>query len=294
MFRRTIYTVLTALMLPAAASASPPSVGQVQVIRTQYEDSLVDLARKYNIGYVEMLAANPGVDPWVPGAGRDVTIPGMHLLPDAPHEGVVVNIGELRLYYYATKDGVPETHPLGIGGEGNETPLGSTSVVRKMAGPTWYRTKAEIADKPWKPKIVPPGPDNPLGTHALYLGWPAYLIHGTDDWHGIGRRDSRGCIRMYPEDIVDMFGKIPVGTKVTVVNQPVKFAWIDGQLFMQAHPDAHQTDQLEDDKHRDYEVPDGFMKMVLAKAGKDAARIDWTVVRQAMWERKDVPVAITH
>jgi L,D-transpeptidase ErfK/SrfK len=218
----------------------------------------------------------------------------MHLLPEAPHEGVVVNIGELRLYYYPTKDGVPETHPLGIGGEGNETPLGSTSVVRKMAGPTWYRTKAEIADKPWKPKIVPPGPDNPLGTHALYLGWPAYLIHGTDDWHGIGRRDSRGCIRMYPEDIVEMFGKIPVGTKVTVVNQPVKFAWIDGQLFMQAHPDAHQTDQLEDDKHRDYEVPEGFMKAVLAHAGKDAARVDWAVVRQAMWERKDIPVAITH
>lgn len=276
-----------------SAAATPPAVGQVQTYRTAYEDSLVELARTYNVGYVEILAANPGLDPWVPGAGRNVVLPTMHIVPDGPHEGIVINIGELRLYYYPEKDGVPETYPLGVGGEGTTTPVGQTSIVRKQKDPTWVRTANEIRDKPWKPKVYPPGPDNPLGAYAMYLGWKAYLIHGTDDWHGIGRRDSRGCIRMYPEDIETLFERVPVGTRVTVVNQQIRFAWIDGRLYMQAHPSPKQTDQIEAGEPRDFVLPDGFSRMVLAKAGDAADRIDWAAVRKAMWDRSDVPVAIT-
>jgi len=276
-----------------ACAASPAYVGEIQTHRTESDDSLLDLARQYDIGYVAMIAANPVLDPWAPGAGKEITIPTMHLLPQGPHEGIVINVAEMRLYYYPVKDGVPETYPIGIGDEGTETPSGSTRVVRKQANPTWYRTKNEIKNKPWEPKIVPPGPDNPLGLFALYLGWPSYLIHGTDDWRRVGRRDSRGCVGMYAEDIEKLFHKVPVGTKVTVVNQAVKFAWIDDQLYMEAHPSTRQIDQLELDNISDFEDPAGLTKMILAAAKDASSRLDWTAIRQAAKDRNGIPVAIT-
>jgi L,D-transpeptidase ErfK/SrfK len=283
-----------ALWTAAGASAGPvAAVGEVQTYRTVYEDSLLDLARKYDVGYVEMIAANPVLDPWVPGAGKKITLPTMHLLPNGPHEGIVVNIAEMRLYYYPHKDAVPETYPIGIGEAGSETPSGTTRVTRKEPNPTWYRTKSEIAAKPWAPKIVPPGPDNPLGAYALHLGWPSYLIHGTDDWRGVGRRDSRGCIRMYPEDIERLFREVSVGTKVTMVNQPVKFAWIDGQLYIEVHPTPKQADQLEMENTDDFEDPVGLSKTILAAAGNAADRLDWEAIRRAAKDRNGIPIAIT-
>jgi L,D-transpeptidase ErfK/SrfK len=288
------FTVAAGLLASASAfAASPPYVGEIQTHRTEYEDSLLDIARRYDVGYVAMIAANPVLDPWVPGAGKEILIPTMHLLPQATHEGIVINIAEMRLYYFPEKDGVPETYPLGIGEEGSETPSGSTRVLRKQANPTWYRTKNEIKAKPWAPKIVPPGPDNPLGAYALYLGWSAYLIHGTDDWRGVGRRDSRGCIRMYPEDIEKLFHEVPVGTKVTVVNQPIKFAWINDQLYMEVHPTARQADQLEMDNISDFEDPTGLSKTILAAAKDASNRLDWAAIRQAAKDRNGIPVAIT-
>ncbi|HLG87953.1 MAG TPA: L,D-transpeptidase family protein [Alphaproteobacteria bacterium] len=288
------FMVTAAALWAAAASAGPvAAVGEVQTYRTVYEDSLLDLARKYDVGYVEMIAANPVLDPWVPGAGKEITLPTMHLLPNAPHEGIVVNIAEMRLYYYPHKDAVPETYPIGIGEAGSETPSGTTRVTRKEPNPTWYRTKSEIAAKPWAPKIVPPGPDNPLGAYALHLGWPSYLIHGTDDWRGVGRRDSRGCIRMYPEDIERLFREVSVGTKVTMVNQPVKFAWIDGQLYIEVHPTPKQADQLEMENTDDFEDPVGLSKTILAAAGDAADRLDWEAIRRAAKDRNGIPIAIT-
>ncbi len=280
-------------LAPMARAVSPPAVGEVQTYRTTDDDSLLDLARKYDVGYVAMIAANPNVDPWYPGNGTTITVPTMHLLPDAPHEGIVVNLAEMRLYYFPQKDGIPETYPIGIGDEGTTTPNGQTRIVRKQANPTWYRTKGEIAKKPWAPKIVPPGPDNPLGLYALYLGWPAVLIHGTDDWRRVGRRDSRGCMGAYPEDIEKLFREVPIGTKVTVVNQPVKFAWIDGQLYMEVQPTAHQADQLEMDNIDDFVDPAGLTKTILAAAKDSAGRLDWAAIRQAAKGRNGIPVAIT-
>jgi L,D-transpeptidase ErfK/SrfK len=286
--------VLAAAFPATRASAlSPTMIGEVAIHRTTADDSLLDLARQYDVGYVAMIAANPVLDPWVPGAGKDIQLPTAHLLPDAPHEGIVINIAEMRLYYYPVKDGVPETYPIGLGEEGSETPSGSTRIMRKMANPTWYRTKNEIAAKPWAPKIVPPGPENPLGAYALYLGWPSYLIHGTDDWRGVGRRDSRGCIRMYPEDIQKLFGEVKIGTKVTVVNQPVKLAWSGDRLYLEVHPTPAQADQLEIDNLSDFEDPVGVTKTIMAAAKDAASRLDWAAIRQAAKDRNGIPVAIT-
>jgi L,D-transpeptidase ErfK/SrfK len=293
--RRPIHAAGLVLALAAApgVDAAQPIVGQLQTYRTEADDSLLDLARQYDVGYVAMIAANPVLDPWVPGVGKEIVLPTQHLLPQAPHDGIVINIAEMRLYYFPVRDGPPETYPLGVGEEGSETPSGETRVVRKVANPTWYRTKNEIAAKPWAPKIVPPGPDNPLGAYALYLGWASYLIHGTDDWRGVGRRDSRGCIRMYPEDIERLFHEVKIGTRVTVVNQPVKFAWVNDRLFMEVHPTPQQADQLELDNIDDYVDPAGLTKTILAVAKDAASRLDWAAIRQAAKDRNGIPVPIT-
>jgi L,D-transpeptidase ErfK/SrfK len=284
---------IAALFCTPAMAASPPAIGEIQTHRTVPGDSLLDLAHQYDVGYVEMIAANPVLDPWVPGVGKDIVLPTMHLLPAAPHEGIVINIAEMRLYYFPTKDGVPLTFPIGIGEEGSVTPSGETRIVRKMANPTWYRTKNEIAAKPWAPKIVPPGPDNPLGAYALYLGWPSYLIHGTDDWRRVGRRDSRGCLGMYAADIETMFREVKVGTRVTVVNQPVKLSWIGEQLYIEVHPTPEQADELEFHNIDDFVDPSGLTKTILAAAGDAASRLDWGAIRLAAKDRNGIPVAIT-
>ncbi|MDE2069226.1 MAG: L,D-transpeptidase family protein [Bradyrhizobium sp.] len=182
---------------------------------------------------------------------------------------------------------------IGIGDQGTDTPIGQTRILRKREKPALYRTASEIKAKPWAPKIVPPGPNNPLGDYALYLGWPSYLIHGTDDWRGIGRRDSRGCIRMYPEDIERLFQKIPLGAKVTVVDQPIKLAWMDGRLFLEIHPSARQQDALEMGDNATFEDPTGLAKKVLAAAGNAADRLDWAAIRQAAVSRNGIPIAVT-
>jgi L,D-transpeptidase ErfK/SrfK len=291
--RRLAALAVFAGFVGAGAAASPALVGEAETYRTVYDDSLLDLARKYDVGYVAMIAANPVLDPWVPGAGKTILLPTAHLLPQAPHEGIVINIAEMRLYYFPQADGVPETYPLGLGEEGSETPSGTTRVVRKEANPTWRRTKTEIAAKPWAPKTVPPGPTNPLGAYALYLGWPAYLIHGTDDWRGVGRRDSRGCIRMYPEDIERLFREVKVGTRVTVVNQPVKLAWVDDRLYIEVHPSPRQADQLEMDNTDSFEDPAGITKTILAAAKDATDRLDWQAIRKAAKDRNGIPVPIT-
>jgi L,D-transpeptidase ErfK/SrfK len=276
-----------------AMAASPALIGDAETHRTTVDDSLLDLARKYDVGYVAMIAANPVLDPWVPGAGKDILLPTQHLLPQAPHEGIVINIAEMRLYYFPEKDGVPETYPIGIGEEGSETPSGETRIVRKVANPTWYRTQNEIKAKPWAPKIVPPGPDNPLGAYALYLGWPSYLIHGTDDWRRVGRRDSRGCLGVYPEDIEKLYNEVKIGTRVTVVNQPVKFGWVGDRLYMEVHPTPRQADQLEVENVADFDDPKGIVKTILATAKDAVNRLDWAAIRQAAKDRNGIPVAIT-
>ncbi|MGE5319728.1 MAG: L,D-transpeptidase family protein [Hyphomicrobiaceae bacterium] len=245
-------------------------VGSVQVVRARAEDTLSDIARRFNVGYEEIVSANPGVDPWVPQAGTEVVIPTEFVLPDTRRQGIVVNLAAMRLFYFPKrKPGEPQkviTHPIGIGRVGWRTPEGSTTIVAKTAAPAWTPTpairKEHAADGDPLPEVVPPGPDNPMGTHALRLGWPEYAIHGTDKPPSIGLRGTHGCLRLYPEDIVGIYDAVPVGTPVTVVNQPVLVGWRGDTLVMQTYP------VLEDDKRR--HDPDQLIKRSIQ--GKPGAR----------------------
>ena len=261
--------------------------------RASYEDTLLDLARRFNLGYVEMVAANPGTDPWIPGEGTEVVLPTVHLLPDVELDGVVINLADMRLYYFAEPGARPRSYPIGIGREGLTTPLGTTTIARKKKDPIWRPTARMRAEDPKLPELMPPGPDNPMGTRAMYLGWPLYAIHGTNNPWGIGRRSSSGCIRMYPEHAEELFDLVEVGTKVTVVDQPIKLEWIDGGLFMEAHPTQLQSDQLEAEGRFEPELPSQVVDQVLAVTGDQANRLDWSRIRRATVERRGYPIRIT-
>ena len=217
-------------------------IGQLEVTHTTKDDTLVDIARLFDLGYEEISRANPGVDMWVPGAGHKVVLPTEFVLPAVPHSGIVINIAAMRLYYFPPhKKGEPQlvyTHPIGIGRVGWRTPVGVTKIVRREKNPTWrpppsiIREHREEGDQ--LPAAIGPGPDNPLGDRAFYLAWPGYLIHGTNKPAGVGLRVSHGCIHLFPEDIDALFEKVPLGTPVRVVNEPYVFGWHDGRLYMQA------------------------------------------------------------
>jgi L,D-transpeptidase ErfK/SrfK len=224
-------------------------VGALQVIHARHEDTFVDIARTYNLGFDELLEANPDVDPWLPGEGTRVILPTQFILPNAPHEGVVINLASKRLFWYlpADEEGVRAvmTFPIGIGLQGTATPTGITTVTQKVPNPTWFvpaAIRAEYAAEGTPlPKQVPPGPDNPLGSHALLLGMPSYLIHGTNRPAGVGMRVSHGCVRLFPENIERLYSEVTVGEQVTIVDQPWLVGWHDNRLYLEAHP------PLEDD-----------------------------------------------
>lgn len=282
--------------LPVLPSSKPyvqPYVGAMSHYKTSYEDTLVKIARAHDLGFNELRSANPTIDPWLPGDGGDLVLPGRHLLPDAPRDGIVINLPEMRLYYFYQPDQPPITHPLGVGREGLSTPSGETQVIRKTEGPSWRPTARMREEDPSLPAVVPAGPENPLGTHALYLGWPEYALHGTNKPYGIGRRVSSGCIRLYPEDIATFYDKVPVGTKVRVVNQPIKLAWIKDELYLEAHPSLDQADKIEQEGGLpSYELAEDDLKAIGKAAGEDYALLDWDAIRQAIYERSGIPVVV--
>jgi L,D-transpeptidase ErfK/SrfK len=279
-------------------------VGELQVTHSRHEDTLADIARRFNLGFDEVARANPGVDPWLPGAGTRIVLPTQFVLPDAPPEGLVINVASLRLYYFPKpgKDGkrVVLTYPIGIGKVGWATPIGTTKIVSKRKDPWWTppasvrKEHAEEGDP--LPARVPPGPDNPLGTRAMNLGWASYLIHGTNKPAGVGLRASHGCIRMYPEDIETVFDLIPVGTRVTVVNQPLLYRWHGDSLYVQSYP-PHE----EDTKGRKGEPP-AEQHAVFNAAVSDkmwqrvkphGGAVDWAVTEQVVLEARGVAVPVS-
>ncbi len=255
------------------------------------DDTLVELARTYAIGYVELVAANPGIDPWLPPAGTPLVLPTAHLLPPGLHEGVVINLAEQRLYYFDAP-GPPRTYPIGVSRAGWRTPIGETTVTRKAEAPTWYPPESARREDPSLPMVVPPGPDNPLGERALYLGWPRYLIHGTNEPYGVGRRVSRGCIRLYPEHIEELYPMVSPGTKVRVIDEPIKLDWVGDALYIEAHPTLKQAGELEEHGFfRPVEAPE-LRERIPAIAISSADRVDWAAVDLAVRERRGVPIPI--
>ena len=225
------------------ADAEQTLVGEPQVVFTTADDTFSDLARTYGLGYDDILDANPGVDPWLPGEGTAVLLPTQYVLPAAPHRGVILNIASKRLFYFPEPaEGELQqvlTFPIGIGRVGWETPLGDTTVIAKAKNPSWWvpasvrKEHAELGDP--LPSVVPPGPDNPLGTRVLKLDMPGYLIHGTNQPYGVGMRVSHGCVRLYPENIEYLYTLVDIGEVVTIMNEPFQMGTRDGQLYFEAH-----------------------------------------------------------
>jgi L,D-transpeptidase ErfK/SrfK len=268
------------------ADASQTVIGDDQTITTVYEDTLYDLARRYGVGSEELIRVNAGLDPWVPGANKQVLIPGRHILPSGPREGIVVNLPEHRLYYYPkpTRDGTRSviTYPVSIGKLDARTPLGLTHVISKQKDPTWIPTasiRAEhIRNGDPLPPSVPPGPANPLGQYRLRLaaGNGTYLIHGTNNPIAVGLPVTHGCVRMYPEDVAALFPLIPVGTPVRFVNEPVKLAWVDGELLLEAHPPVDLEGRtIEPDL-------DAFAALLRAEVGDQLLATNWDYAREVL------------
>jgi L,D-transpeptidase ErfK/SrfK len=268
------------------ASSTDMVVGDDTTVTTVYEDTLYDLARQFSLGSEELIRVNPDVDPWLPGAGKQLIIPGRHILPPGPHEGIVVNLPEHRLYYYPprTHGGPIEviSYPVSIGKMDWHTPIGLTHVIGKEKNPVWFppasvrKEHAEAGD-PLPPR-VPPGPDNPLGAYAMRLaaGGGTYMIHGTNNPIAVGLAVTHGCIRMYPEDVAQLFPMIPIGTPVRIINEPVKVAWVDGQLLLEAHPPVDAEGQsFEPDV-------DQFADLLRTAVGDSTVAIHWDYAREVL------------
>nr|WP_314482236.1 L,D-transpeptidase family protein [uncultured Pseudomonas sp.] len=254
----TRYLSVAALCVAGPVSAlefalPPPGedvVGQVQVIKAQYEDSFADLGEKYELGYSEMIAANPGVDAWLPvkhkGEETDVVLPTQFVLPPGKREGIVINLAEYRLYYFPKDRDVVYTFPLGIGREGWGSPVGTTRITAKTPNPTWTppaSIKAEHAKNGDPlPNVVPAGPDNPLGPFKFTLGMPGYLIHGSNAKFGIGTGTSHGCFRMFNKNVLQMASMVPVGTPVRIINEPYKIGVSGGKVYLELHQPLNVSD----------------------------------------------------
>lgn len=278
---------------PQAANYSINSniVGETTNYIVGEDDTLYSIARKFDLGLLDIMAANPGVDTWVPGVGNSLIIPASYILPDTKRSGIVINLSELRLYYFPDAKNVM-TFPVGIGREGWQTPIGETTIILKRKNPIWTPPPSILAVKPDLPKTVPAGPDNPLGQYALSLAWEAYAIHGTNKPYGIGLRSSHGCIRMYPEDIKILFEAVTKGTKVTVIDRPYKLTWVEDKLYLEASPTEAQSNNIINSEEPDASTPPEIYKDVEKMAG-EKAKINWKLVDEALVKRTGIPIDIT-
>jgi L,D-transpeptidase ErfK/SrfK len=300
--RLSMIGVAFACSVPAGASqyeltpGAPPVYGTDQHVTASYEDTLLDIARRASVGYEEIQRANPHLDLWIPGAGADVLIPGRRILPPGPHEGIVVNLPEHRLYYYPKprphEKPIVITYPVSVGKMDWRTPLGETQIVSKQALPNWYPPASVIKEHAERgdplPKVVPPGPDNPLGEYAMRLAIHpgTYLIHGTNNPLAVGMAVTHGCIRMYPEDIEALFKMVPVGTKVWLVNEPVKVAYVDGELLLEAHP---QIDAEGQTMEPDLDMLSQHLDHAL---GANVAAINWDLARETLQAAQGMPALV--
>ena len=295
--------VFMAWLVPASAETfwlpkeGDSVVGHLQGAVATHEDTMLDIGRRFNVGYEELRLANPGVDAWIPGDGTLIVIPSRYVLPRAPRNGLVLNLAEMRLYYYPDPIDAPRrrviTHPVSIGQVGWNTPLGTTRIASKVTNPAWYppesiRAEAEADGNPL-PLMVPPGPDNPLGTHALAFAKKGYLIHGTNKPYGLGMRVSHGCVRMFPEDIASLYDQVAVDTPVHVVNQPVKTGWRDGVLYVEVHPRAGELEL-----GGSIVAGDVMRQVVSTTSAEQSKHIRWEQVTAVVETLTGIPYAVSN
>ncbi|MEO3991243.1 L,D-transpeptidase [Pseudocitrobacter cyperus] len=250
-------------------------------------------AARYGQGLSNMLEANPGVDVYLPARGSTLTIPQQLILPDTPRQGIVINVAEMRLYYYPPEGNTVEVLPIGIGQAGRETPRNwVTKVERKQEGPTWVptaNTRREYAKEgKTLPAMVPAGPENPMGLYAIYIG-RLYAIHGTNANFGIGLRVSQGCIRLRNDDIKYLFDTVPVGTRVQIIDRPVKYTTEpDGSRWIEIHePLSRNRAEYESDKKVPLPVTPAMQAFVRGE-GVDVER-----AQSEMQRRSGMPVNIS-
>jgi L,D-transpeptidase ErfK/SrfK len=299
-FYTFLLTIITASQLQADIFTLPPAdvdvIGQMSTITASSNDTLLDIARRYDLGQNEILLANPSVDRWLPDDNAVVVLPNRFILPNVERTGMVLNLPEMRLYYFpepaAGETPVVITHPISVGRMDWETPLGKTSIINKKKDPDWrppqsLKDEAIAEGNEPLPDIVKAGPDNPLGRYAMRLGIPGYLIHSTNKPYGVGMRVTHGCLRMYPEDIERLFEDIPVGTPVHIVNQPIKLGWLAGSLFVELHPPLDE----DQDKYANY------MQSVLDAIAEFTAQDEINLSGRALWEaiehQDGIPAAVT-
>jgi len=291
-----IVAALLLVVQPVRASVFPIrdndlSADEINFHVISGQETLLDIAQRYNLGYTELVAANPGVDPWIPGVGRHIRLPSYYVLPNVPRRGIVINLAAQRLYYFR-EPGKADTYPVGIGELGRSTPIGTTRVTTKHIKPTWVPPPSVRKEKPELPTRVPPGPDNPLGEFALRLGWYNYLIHGTNVPDSIGRKASAGCLRLYEKDIAELFGNVPVGTPVRIVREEVVGAWVNGVLVIEVFPNEKQAHELSLHGKFTQKTPPELMARVKALTRGRKADVDWEEVKRAGLERTGLPVRV--
>jgi L,D-transpeptidase ErfK/SrfK len=265
-------------------------VGEVYTAKAEFNDTFDELSRRYDMGYYELIDANPHVDPWEPREGTTIVIPSQFILPPGPRQGIVVNLAELRLYYYSPDGKSVTTFPIGIGSEVWPTPVTTGTVLQKKENPSWYvpdsimKEHTERGD--YLPKVVGPGPENPLGLYALKLSIPGYLIHGTNMKAGIGRRITHGCMRMFPSDIKELFGMVSVGTPVRIIHVPMKEAWVDNTLYVEMHPALPE-----------YEAPNvdlvgELMNAMYHQGPTGNFQVDWSKIRAMAKSANGIPTPV--
>ena len=267
------------------------------LIRSEQDETLLDVARRFLLGQTEIVRLNRNVDRWLVKEGVMVRIPNKRILPDTPHDGITLNLPEFRMYYYPRdqEQGSPQllmSYAHGVGRQDWKTPLGKTSVVRKVKDPSWRPPesirKEHAADGDILPVVVPPGPHNPLGAYALNLAIRGYLIHGTDidKIFGIGMQITHGCIRMYPEDIEELYNSVKVGTPVYIVKQPIKVGWLNNVLYIEAHPDLEGEEMSQDQRF-------AIALALIKKANnQEMPEFDQLALNQALKNLDGDPVAI--
>ena len=269
-------------------------VGEIKIVSADERETLLDIARSHGFGYQDMKLSNTEVDTWLPGDGQEIVIPAKFILPVAPMKGIVLNVPEMRLYYYPKKEtGKAQevhTYPLGVGRAGWNTPYIKTMIVEKKIKPNWHPPKSirkehEDPGNPL-PKIVRPGPDNPLGSYAMRLGRRDYLIHGTNKPYGIGMRISHGCIRLYPEDIKELFAKVSLETPVNIINQPYKIGVKDDVIYLEAHP------FLDEDKDIFENNLTSVISMVIKISNNREYQLDMSIAYEAIKNPNGLPIPI--